>query len=99
VAEEENLVTEREREIANIAKSINELASIFRDMQAMVIDQGTILDQIEHNMEQVVEGVTEGHKEIVKADQYQKSARNKLCVIFLIVVVVALIIALSFKPR
>ena len=33
----------REQEIVNLAKSIEELAAIFKELAVMVIDQGTIL--------------------------------------------------------
>ena len=37
----------------DIAKSIEELATIFKELAVLVIDQGTILDRIDFNMEQV----------------------------------------------
>ncbi|KAJ3340594.1 hypothetical protein HDU93_006709 [Gonapodya sp. JEL0774] len=48
----EAAITQREKEINHIAKSIHTLAEIFRDMQTMVIDQGTMLDRIDYNIEQ-----------------------------------------------
>lgn len=48
----EAAIDQREREINQIAKSIYQLADIFRDLQALVIDQGTMLDRIDFNIEQ-----------------------------------------------
>jgi syntaxin 16 len=45
-------IDQREREINQIAKSIYQLADIFRDLQTLVIDQGTMLDRIDFNIEQ-----------------------------------------------
>lgn len=39
----EGVVNERDKEIQNIAKSIEELNSIFKELAVLVIDQGTIL--------------------------------------------------------
>ncbi len=53
----------RDREISEIAKSIASLAELFKDLSVLVIDQGTLLDSVEYNIEQtsvhVAEAVTE----------------------------------------
>jgi hypothetical protein len=46
----------RDKEIQQIARSIEELSQIFKELAILVIDQGTILDRIDYNMEQVVGG-------------------------------------------
>lgn len=61
--DEPNLET-RSRELNEIAKSIASLAELFRDLQAMVIDQGTLLDSIEYNVEQTAVHVQEAVKEL-----------------------------------
>ena len=54
------LVNERDQEIVRIAKSIEELAAIFKELAVLVIDQGTILDRIDYNMESAVENAKQG---------------------------------------
>jgi syntaxin 16 len=48
----EHNIDQREKEINQIAKSIHQLAEIFRDLQTLVLDQGTVLDRIDYNIEQ-----------------------------------------------
>lgn len=43
----------RDIEIQRIAKSVATLATMFREVAEMVIDQGTLIDRIDYNMEQV----------------------------------------------
>jgi syntaxin 16 len=59
----------RNRELTEIAKSIASLAELFKDLSAMVIDQGTILDSIEYNVEQTSVHVAEAVKELEVATQ------------------------------
>ena len=57
-------IMQREREIEDIAKGIIELADIFRDLQTMVIDQGTMLDRIDYNVERMAVDVKAADKEL-----------------------------------
>ena len=41
----------RTKEIEQIAQSIQELAELFRDLNNMVVEQGTVLDSVEYNVQ------------------------------------------------
>ena len=49
----EAFAEERDREVRNILQSINDLGQVMKDLSVLVIDQGTILDRIDANMDQV----------------------------------------------
>jgi len=68
VADLENLVTERDEEIRKIAESIQELSTIFKELAVLVIDQGTILDRVDFNMEMVAERTRHATAQLVQAD-------------------------------
>ncbi|KAF2325116.1 hypothetical protein GH714_022861 [Hevea brasiliensis] len=63
----EHLTEEREREIKQVVASVNELAQIMRDLSVLVIDQqGTIVDRIDYNIQNVASSVEEGFKQLQK---------------------------------
>jgi syntaxin 16 len=90
-------VQSRDQEIAKIAESIEELSSIFKELAVLVIDQGTILDRIDYNMETVVEHTREGIQQLEKAETQQKSARPMKCIMCLLSVIAVLLIILIMK--
>ena len=57
-------IAQREREINDIAQGIIELADIFKELQVMVIDQGTMLDRIDYNIENMAINVKAADKEL-----------------------------------
>ncbi|XP_078092467.1 syntaxin-16 isoform X5 [Mustelus asterias] len=93
---EENtlMVEEREKEIRQIVQSISDLNEIFRELASMIVEQGTILDQIDYNVEQSCIKTEEGLQQLQKAEQYQKKNRKMLVILILFVIVVVLIIVL-----
>lgn len=46
-------IQSRDAEIQRIAKSVAMLATVFKEVADMVIDQGTLIDRIDYNMDQV----------------------------------------------
>mmetsp|Transcript_7797 Transcript_7797/g.15554 ORF Transcript_7797/g.15554 Transcript_7797/m.15554 type:complete len:104 (+) Transcript_7797:724-1035(+) len=95
----EGIVQERDEEIMRIAQSIEELSQIFKELAVLVIDQGTILDRIDFNMEQVVEHTREGIKQLEKAEQHQKSARPIKCIACLLLLIAVMLTILILKHR
>jgi syntaxin 16 len=93
------LINQRDGEITRIAKSIEELAQIFKELAVLVIDQGTILDRIDYNMEQVLEHTKEGIVQLEKAENYQKSALPLRCIMVLVVLVIIMLGVLVLKTQ
>lgn len=92
-------VQSRDKEIAQIASSIQELGTIFKELAVLVIDQGTILDRIDYNMETVVEHTKEGITHLEKAEKSQKNARPMKCIMCLSVTIFVLLLILILKHR
>jgi syntaxin 16 len=92
-------VQSRDQEILKIAQSIEELGTIFKELAVLVIDQGTILDRIDYNMEAVVEHTKTGIQQLEKAEKHQKSARPMKCIFGLLALIGVLLIILVLKHR
>lgn len=92
-------ISQREREIEEIAQGIIDLADLFRDLQTMVIDQGTMLDRIDYNVECMSRDVKAAEKELKTAEGYQKKTTKRKIIFLLLLVIAAMIILLVIKPK
>ena len=95
--EGDQMSLERDKEVLGIAKSVEDLAMIMRDLSVLVIDQGSVVDRIDYNMEQTATAVEQGVEELVKADKTQKKSRMLLCIMCLAVAVVLMTVVIVFK--
>jgi len=89
--------SEREKEIIKVAQSINELAQLFKELNVLVIEQGTILDRIDYNVEQATTKVNQGVKHLEEADEHSKKMYTLKAIICLAIVIIILIIVLIVK--
>ena len=87
----------RDEDLTNLLKSVNELAQIFKDMQTLVMEQGSILDRIDYNIDIASSNVTKGKKNITKADKHMKNNcfRNVIIVLIVIIFIEALLLVLK----
>lgn len=92
-------IAQREREIEDIAQGIIELSDLFRDLQNMVIDQGTMLDRIDYNVERMYEDVKGADQELKIASGYQRRTTKRKIILLLIILIVGLFILLLIKPK
>ena len=70
-------IRQRDRELTEIAKSIASLAELFKDLSVLVIDQGTLLDSIEYNIEQTAVQMSEAVKELDMATRCAAVLRKR----------------------
>lgn len=96
---QESQIHQREKEITTIAQGILELSAIFKDLQTMVIDQGTILDRIDYNIETTHTNVKSADKELLTATHYQKRTQKCKIILLLTLIVFGLLIIVIIKPK
>jgi syntaxin 16 len=111
-----------------VVETIVELATIMRDLSTLIVEQGTMLDRVDHNITETAmkvgwgwgcgggaackhtytldsrltsppqhvtntrRQVKEGTKDLVKAEQTQKSGRAVQCIALLLVLIVVFLI-------
>ncbi|KAI1910356.1 t-SNARE affecting a late Golgi compartment protein 2 [Ophidiomyces ophidiicola] len=92
-------IVQREREINDIAKGIIELSDIFRDLQTMIIDQGTMLDRIDYNVERMNVDVKAADKELTVATGYQRRTTKRKILLLLFLLIVGMLVLLLVKPK
>lgn len=92
---QESLIIERESEIRNIEQSVGELNELFRDVAHIVNEQGSQLDIIGENVQNVGSNTQGANSELRSASRYQKNARNKACCLLVILAVILVIIVLA----
>ena len=87
-------IRQRDEDINILANSINELAQIFKDLQNVVQEQGTILDRIDYNIDVSYENSKRGLKYIQKAEEHQNEScfRNAILVLFIIIFIETILI-------
>ena len=90
-------IKKRDEDINILANSINELSGIFKDLQNVVNEQGTILDRIDYNIEVSYENSQRGLKHIKKAEEHQNDScfRNLILLLFGIIFVETILIILK----
>ncbi|KAF3039848.1 hypothetical protein E8E11_003349 [Didymella keratinophila] len=93
----ETMIAQREREIEDIAQGIIELANIFQELQTMVIDQGSMLDRIDYNVENMNRDVREADKELKVASGYQQRSMKRKIMLLLAILIAGVFILLSLK--
>jgi len=99
--EEQNLehLVERERAVTQLEADIMDVNQIFKDLAAMVHDQGELVDSIEANVETSSIRVSEGTEQLRQAERYQNKARKKKMILaaigFIVLVIIISIIVHS----
>ena len=88
----------RDTQLNNLLDNVNDLAQLFKDMQNLVMEQGTILDRIDYNIDIASTNVIRGKNSIVKANEYHKNNcfRNVMIVLLVMIFIEALLLIFKF---
>ena len=87
----------RNKEINSLVENIVELSEIFKELNTLVVTQGTILDRIDYNLQMAAENTKKGNAQLIKAQKHQKCTRASSCILLLILAIFVLLITLGLK--
>lgn len=93
------MLAKRDQEISKLAMGILEISTIFKEMESLVVDQGTMLDRIDYNLQNTVQDLKQSDKELIKATSYQKRTTKCKIIFLLSLIVFALVIVVLVKPH
>ncbi|CAI5756832.1 unnamed protein product [Candida verbasci] len=98
ITQDDVYLQQREKEINQLAMGILEISTIFKEMETMVIDQGTLLDRVDYNLQNTVVDLKSSDKELIKAQNYQKRTQKCKIIFFLSLCVFALLMLFMLRP-
>jgi len=87
----------KSKEITKLVQTINDLAVLFKELSVLVVEQGTILDRIDFNVEQAHKDVKKAVVHLEKTVKLEKSMRSKSVLICLVVSILVCVILLVLK--
>lgn len=91
------LTEERTRELTRVAENVNDLATLVKDIASLVVDQGTVLDRVDYNLEDVKLKTTGAVRELHIANRYQRKRHALCCIILLSIACGVMFTILVFK--
>ena len=91
-------IEKRHEGILNIEKGVKELQELWGQLAVLIDEQQEQLDNIENNVEQTLNYVQKGRKQLVKAKKHQENARKTLFCMICVVFVIAIILVFAW-PR
>jgi syntaxin 16 len=95
----EQHASSRQKEILRIVQSVQELSQLFRELNMLIVEQGSVLDRIVYNVERALVKVKEGVVELDKANKESAKMRSIKIIAFLLVICIILMIWLICKRQ
>ena len=97
--EDEDIASSRLRssEIKNLVSTINDLAVLFKELSILVVEQGTILDRIDYNIECAHQDTKQAVVHLENTVEIEKSARAKGLLTCLISGIIVCLLILVLK--
>ena len=92
------VLKKRDTELNKLLNSVSDLAGIFKDMQVLVMEQGSILDRIDYNIDIASTNVVKGKNSLIKANEYHKNNcfRNVIIVLLVCIFIEAFMLIFKF---
>ena len=87
----------RDSDLNQLLDSMNNLASTFKDLKNLVVEQGTILDRIDYNIDTAADNTAKGKQHLINAENLQKNSCFRNVMLILVIVIFCESVLLIFK--
>ncbi|KAL6940035.1 hypothetical protein ACO0QE_003913 [Hanseniaspora vineae] len=88
----------RDEEITELAQGVLEVSTIFKELQELIVDQGSVIDRIDYNIEMTSTNLQQAQKELVTATKYQKREGKCKIILFLVLLCILMFFIFMLKP-
>jgi len=85
--ENDNYLKRRDSELGELLNSMSNLAATFSDLKNLVVEQGTVLDRIDYNIDVASTNTEKGKKHLINASELQKKSCFKNIMLFLVFII------------
>jgi syntaxin 16 len=85
--EKVNQLKRRDTELGELLNSMNNLTSTFRDLKNLVMEQGTVLDRIDYNIDIAAVNTAKGKQHLIKASELQKKSCFRYAMLALVFII------------
>ncbi|KAF9983513.1 hypothetical protein BGZ65_001701 [Modicella reniformis] len=96
VAFQESIIHEREIEIRKMEEGMGQVLDVMRELGTLVHEQRDGIDYLHDNIVQTRNRTQLAQQEVLKASEYQRRSREKLCYLLLITSIVGALVMLAF---
>ena len=91
-------LTDRNEELNTVNQSLEHVCGLLRGMQTMVIEQGSILDRIDYNLERAQRYVVKGNAQLAKAQKRNITQQSKVMfLLFLALLIFLLVLGIAVR--
>lgn len=89
---------ERDKELTVVAESILQVVELLRSMQTLVIEQGSMMDRIDYNLERSSRYLCRAHGQLDKAQTRNVAQQSrKLILLFLVMLLILFMVAIGAR--
>lgn len=90
-------IKKRNSDLKKVADTVVDLHTIFKELSVMLVDQGTVLDQIDYNIDVTLDKSEHGLKKLKILQKRESDKRAKKCISFLTTLIFILLILIIIK--
>ena len=94
------ILQEREREIEKVSDNIVQVVELLQSMHSTVIEQGTLLDQIDYNLDEASHLVSQAALHIGQRSERQKNQSFRhITLLIITLLILALFVAIAIRLK